>query len=407
MNKRIFIYIKDKEQLPLVYPMVNENPEYEYGIIIENTTLDDFLRTPTGKLSNIQFVETKKWKIASLSTYGVFISTDTSMGNSGSETLMILLNVFSALNVPIFDLQEKLFAIQHNAFSLATHHLNWYDNKQHNSTVIGYPISANKQNTSNGEYILVITDLYRECYTGQDINNFFSAIYEYARTHTGAAIIWKMSDKEIANANISRVQNNYNAFYEEELRKISLCNEHTLLGKLSTSELIAKAKLVITTPTMPRLLDCELFGKPVAIYISNTNTINERIDIRNTTIFHNAEELEQVIFDKPCKYLHTGLLNFYDNDAFISAINNFYKICDINPKKYIESLLLSSILLGRKVSTTQTCKNGIPNVQTPTLEIEKLKFKNRKHLKVIRKMAIGLGFESIIIAALLVFILLM
>ena len=57
MNKRIFIYIKNKEQLPLVYPMVNENPEYEYGIIIENTTLDDFLRTPTGKLSRNKKME--------------------------------------------------------------------------------------------------------------------------------------------------------------------------------------------------------------------------------------------------------------------------------------------------------------------------------------------------------------
>ena len=54
MNKRIFIYIKDKEQLPLVYPMVNENPEYEYGIIIENTMEFLYLLTQAWVIAEVR-----------------------------------------------------------------------------------------------------------------------------------------------------------------------------------------------------------------------------------------------------------------------------------------------------------------------------------------------------------------
>lgn len=406
MNKRIFIYLQNKEQLSLVYPIVSDNPNYEYGIIIEDINIDDFLRTPTGKLSNIQFVEIKNWNIASLSSYGAFISTDTSI-NNGSNILMILINMFSVLNVPIFELQERMFPLSCKASSLATHYLSWYDNKRPNSTIIGYPISSNKQSVSDGEYILVITDLYHDCYTGQDINNFFSAIYEYARLHTGAAIIWKMAGEEMSNAEITRVYNNYNAFYAKELNKICLCNSHTMLSRLDITELIAKAKIVITTITMPRLLDCELYGKPVAIYSSNANIINENIDTRKTTIFHNAEELEQVIFDTPCKTLHTGLLHHYNNDAFISVMDDLYKKDSIIPKEYMESLLLSYMLLDKQVAATQICKSDNSNIRTPTLEIEKLKEKYRKHLKAIRRMAISLGIELIIIIVLLILILFM
>lgn len=406
MGKRIFIYLNDKEQVPLVYPMVSENTDIEYGIIIENLYKDDFIRLPIGKLYNIRLYEINALEVASLSVYGAFISTDTCI-EKGTNALMILLNIFTTLQVPIFELQKNLVSPSSCCnINFATHHLNWYEKKQENSYTIGYPISANKQSVSNGEFILVITDFQDSYYIAKDIVTFYHSIYEYVRTHINANVIWKMSEEEINNAEIIRIQQNYKNFYTNELRRICLCNENSILERLPISELIAKANFVITTVTMSRFLDCELYDKPVAVY-DKLNGITDTLNFKEVTVFHDAKELEDCIFDNPCKKMCSGLLFPYNNEAFLSAIEAHYKLCVTPSKQYIWSLVAISELL--KTNASEVIKTNISNKtrqnqDNNTYQIKVLRKKYTKHLKTIRIMIIGLCIELLIIMGLLLYV---
>lgn len=397
VKKNIFIYLQNKEQLPLVYAIVKDNPIFEYGIFVEGIQLEYFLRTPVGKLQNIQFVDRNNWNIALLSNYRIFLSTDTRM-EKNSPVLMILLRMFTALDVPILDLQCTIIQTSIKQSSFATHFLRWFDDNSENSSVIGYPLFLNNSIVSEGEYILVLSDLCCSCYTGRDIANFVYAIYEYAKAHTGAAIIWKMQDEEKSNSNVMRVINNCKAFYANELDKVILCHENPMLSRLATTELIAKAKLVIMTITIPNLLDCEMYNKPVALY-NTLNDISNIISKENITIFHNANELETVIFDNACKKLHTNMLFPYDNDAFISVVDDFYTQGPINKKDYIATLATVSLLFEKcstyKQTNSDVYHNGSLN------EIEKLKKKYKKHIKAIRKLVIAVASELVFIIILL------
>lgn len=401
VKKRIFIYLQNKEQLPLVYAIVRDNPIFEYGIFIENLQLECFLKTPVGKLKNIQFVDRNNWNIALLSSYRIFLSTDTSI-EKNSLALIVLLRIFTALNVPILDLQSTVIQTSVKPCSVATHFLRWFGDDRENSSMIGYPLFVNNCNCSEGEYILVLSDFHNICYTGHDIANFVYAIYEYARSHTGASIIWKIHDEERGNSNVMRVLDNCKRFYAEELDKVILCHDNPILSRLTATELIAKAKLVIMTTTIPNLLDCEMCNKPVAFY-NTSNDISNIISKENISMFHDADELESVIFDNTCKSPHTNMLFPYNNDVFISVVETFYTQGTISRKDYIEALAAASLIIEgcslHKQNNSEVYHNG------SFYEVEKLKKKYKKHIKAIRKLAITVASELVLIIILLLLLL--
>ena len=401
MKKKIFIYIKDKEQLSLIHYIIKSNPSIEFGVVVEEVTTSHFLMTPVGKLNNVHFYDANKLNISILSCYGAFISTDTTIDNN-SAILTAILNIFICLNVPIFDLQSSLLPASLEKISLATHYLSWHDNQRENVSIIGYPLYTKETSQSSGEYLFVLSDLNNPIYNGQDVSNFIYAVYEYARNHLGASIIWKLNNEELSNDNVVRILKNCKKFYANDSNKIVFYHSHPVISKLTTSDLVSKAKLIITTTTIPNLLDCELYNKPVALFTKPNNGNIESICKSPISSFYNAKQLENAIFDNPCRKLNSKLLVPYNNEVFLSTITNLYKIGTVTKKAYIDSLIAASILLQHKKAYGNNELNSNPYKK----ENERLNNKRKKHLHAIRKLVIGASIELLIIIILIICIIL-
>lgn len=395
MMKRILLYLINQEELDFMYPLVASNPSIEYGILIPDMNLDDFLRTPSGGLSNIRFMDWKAIDMVSISQYGLFISTDT-RGLENNSILFSLFQIFSSINVPIIELQNCL--LPKVEISLSSHRLEWHDTKSTNSTSIGYPPATSKFTNMQGEYLLVLTDFESPLYSDKDISMFSHTVFEYVRLHKANPIIWKFTDK--TSERTLKAIEYYKIFYRNESDKIFFCNDESLLNRFSISEMIRKSRLVITTPTMSRLLDCEVYNIPVAIYANEKKTW-ELLHLGDITVFQNARELENGIFDNPCKLIQSNLLKPYDNLAYLKVIERFYmETPSIDEHAYINAIVSALKVLGKDETLNEDRLSGCPSEKNE-VEIQRLKSKYRKHIKVIRTMGVGLIILSLALITLL------
>ena len=166
--------------------------------------------------------------------------------------------------------------------------------------------------------------------------------------------------------------------------------------------MVSKAKLIIKTTTITNLLDCELYNKPVALFTKPNNGNIESICKSPISSFYNAKQLENAIFDNPCRKLNSKLLVPYKNEVFLSTITNLYKIGTVTKKAYIDSLIAASILLQHKKAYGNNELNSNPYKK----ENERLNNKRKKHLHAIRKLVIGASIELLIIIILIICIIL-
>ena len=398
MMKRILLYVTGCDQLDLVYPLISENADVEYGIFVRGMYKDDFLRTPSGWLPNVRFVEETSFCIAEMSQYGLFISTDV-RGFTNDILLFSLLQIFTSLDVPIVEMQSALLSESAN-LSVSSHSLRWYDSKSDDETCVGYPPSVSRFSEIQGEYVLVLTDFENSGYSDKDIAVFCHAIFEYVRLNPAVSIIWKTTDSMQERTKESIM--NHRHFYRKEYDRIAFTEDQLILKRISIVELICKAKSVVTTATMSRLLDCELYHKPTVIY-EDESSIWKHLPLCGFTRFHSAEGLTAAFSDVLCVPIWQSRVLPYDNASYRNFLERFYLKTPRKEKhEYINALVSIS-------SAWDNIKKQSENINKKTSivsDVQYLRLKNKKRLQAIRKLVWGLGVMSLIIVILIVLLLL-
>lgn len=380
----IFIYTGNKEESELIYPLAKENPGTEYHIFINNLSFDSFMHTSLSRLDNVHYVDFANLDLISLSRFGLFITTDTK-ATGANKHLIALLRIFSSLNTPIMKLQSSLK--QEDCSSpIASHNLQWYATACKNSTSIGYPVYYDKRSEAKGEYILVITDFDNGNYSDRDICFFSHSVFEYVKKQTTASLIWKFIGESPSCDKLA----NHRNYYTQESARILIDDNDAMLDKIELTEAIGKAKIVITTPTMPRLLDCELLSTPVAIY----NSGDCPQPLGNAATFSKAEELEKILSGSPAP-LHTGKFSPYDNSAFTTTVKELYKEPTVNREQFLSAITGAVTML-------KECSSA-PAEEEPVAAPSDNKYKKKckKYQRVIMALKIILVAEFIAILTLL------
>ncbi len=336
----IFVYLKDKEELEIIYKIVEENNNINFYIAIESINEDDFFRESLSKKENTYYYPLDKLDFNVLSQCGIVLTT---FKNISCDNLIYqaIVSVFYSIEVPVIYLDyevEPLSINENNVLSLAKNNANTCD-------YIGYPLK--EQNIYDGEYVLVLSDLYKEYYSSKDVVDFHRSVFEYLwqKNNGQANMIWVNDKNDLLSEKVTYSLTKFKNAYSTCLDRLKFKNENSLLSDIETSDLIAKAKLIITTSTNSNLLTCEMYNKKVAIYLRDNITIEEKTNFKECTVFTNEDELENGIFDNECKKISSNFYSPYDNNTFIKYINAKYNNeIKLNHNFYHSTLIASMIV---------------------------------------------------------------
>lgn len=336
----IFVYLKDKEELEIIYKIVEENSNINFYIAIESINEDDFFRESLSRKVNANYYLLDKLDFSILSQCGIALTT---VKNISCDNLIYqaIVNVFYSIEVPVIYLDyevEPLSINENNVLSLTKNNANTCD-------YIGYPLK--EQNIYDGEYVLVLSDLYKEYYSSKEVADFHRSVFEYLwqKNNGQANMIWINDKNDLLSEKVTYSLTKFKNAYSSSLGRLKFKNENSMLSDIEISDLIAKAKLIITTSTNSNLLTCEMYNKKVAIYLRDNITDKEKNDFKGCTVFTNEDELENGIFDNECKKISSNFYSPYDNNTFIKYINAKYNnAIELNHNYYHSTLIASMIV---------------------------------------------------------------
>ena len=358
LPRLIFVYIRGEHHYALIRPLALRNPDYHFYLHSNFVTEDQFRKSELHGIANVHFVQDFRRIVYKLNLFGAFITTDAHAVHAHFYSLK-LIRLFRRMGTPVYELQHGMFQIGLHYYDLphdeyvgddslptttfADKVLAYYPpvSRAAPFVTIGYPpydLGCCRK-TQPGEYVLVMSNLHWQTYSHEEKHAFYYAVMEYARRHEETLFIWRMHPGEAANKACAVIVNGLFALYPELRKRLIFQRDSMLLAKTGVEGMVRQAKAVISTVSTV-LMDCEIAGKPTAVYACKTNACLIGMLESKDAAFSNVDELENVM--SRGTPFSSGLLRPYDNAAFRMEIENSYKPSALKQGEWLE-LVISEV----------------------------------------------------------------
>ncbi len=373
LPRMIFVYARGTYHFPLIKPLAEQNPDYAFYLHSERISAEEYRKSCLYALDNVYFVRNLMDLKFKLDLFGAFITTDAHATYAHQYSLRIIC-LFNRIGVPVFELQHGMFQIGWHYYdkpcreliaedslptrTFADHLLAYYppSDRPFPGTVIGYPpCPGGAMPSEKGEYALVLSNLHWKTYAHEEKRRFYEAVFEHAARHVDVTFVWKFHHGELVNPAVKSIVNGMFARYPELKNRILFHHENEMLSCSSVSELIRHSSYVISTVSTV-LLDCEMFGKTVAVYGCRSNEcLTRRLPSEN--IFKDIDSLERICSEDTAAF-KSGLLLPYDNEAFRGALDQYYHRSNISRREWlsivVESLFPTNADMWVKLSSLES-----------------------------------------------------
>lgn len=348
-QKRILFYIRGMHHCHLVCNLVKNNPDYQFYFISNFLKKEDYIRSALYPLKNCFFIGDINNLYTKLPVFGLFMTTDCQM-TAAHRYALNLARLFKKLDVKTVELEHGLFQLGLDYFDVPSG-VNFYndslptsivsdvflsyakDSRVSQAVCIGYPPHEKVQEFYTGKYTLILSNLHWETYTDVEKYRFYQSIIRLASEHPDQVFIWRQHPGEKNSAMCRKMYAQLLSVLSP--RHLNLIIESKAFEDISTEELIAKAKNVISTVSTT-LLDCEIAKKDTYIYACDTNaSLIEKLSLCKT--FSSYEELTY-LFNKKAP-LKTGKLNPYNNKAFREVVEKNYHLPELDKAIYLDEIV--------------------------------------------------------------------
>ena len=373
IGKMVFCYLNGKHSIPLMLSVVRGNPDVEFYFHARTFAGVDFMSTPMSECPNAHFVGNFDELKFKLNLFGAFITTDANAAQAHVYSLK-LVSMFKALGIPVFELQHGLFQIGLHYYDVPSGVSFWGDSlpsksfaervlafyppirRTPPSTVIGYPpYSGALSDCGGGEYLLILTNLHWPTYAADEKMAFLDAVAALVESRPELPVVWKMHHAETPPASkINQMVGESLGRHPDAKRRIRFAHSDAELKGMSTAEIIAGAKYVVSTVSTV-LLDCEIHRRPTAVYSCASNACLVKM-IKTADTFSDGDSL-LALFGRGLRPISTGKLRPYDNTAFRAALDASYKPSPITQTEFL-SLLLSQTFRDDFIARNTAAKDA-------------------------------------------------